>query len=268
MALEYQFLMDQLLAVAGFHLASLHPDRRQFYFLQASQHQSHAVRGMRTALAEITAENCHALFASSALLVIGGYAAVTTQSEGPKPTVEDILDIFLLTRGVHSVLSTSEDLLSKGPFQELFSEPRNPTSVPPAGVRAVIDRLTTLGSRITAHNLDTNVAALAEAGALSLVECVRSATATLEMPDIRIVSNWATYLDADFITLLRQGHPAAMIILAYFCVILRTAEANFWYIRAWGFGVVTSIERRLEPSWRDLVEWPLGYISAMETGPS
>jgi len=89
MAVEYHFLMNQLLVIAWFHLAFLHPDRCQFYALQASQHQSHAVRRMRKGLAEITADNSHALFATLALLVLGAHAAVSAQSERLRPTVED-----------------------------------------------------------------------------------------------------------------------------------------------------------------------------------
>lgn len=259
MALEFRFLMNQLLAVAAFHLAFLRPDRRQFYLLQASCHQKYAAQGIRVALAEITAENCHALFAASALLVLGGFAAVTIQSEGSGPSVEDLLDIFILTRGVHDLLRTSDHIISKGPLQELFYLPEDSSSPQLAEVQAVIDRLGVLGSRIATRDLDSSVAALSEAGIHSLVVCIRSATA------IRVVTTWPVYLSADFIALLRQCHPAPMSILAYFCVIIRATEAKFWYLRGWGVHVLTSITYRVEPSWKDLIEWPLSYLSTVSS---
>ncbi|KAL7621683.1 hypothetical protein AAE478_009010 [Parahypoxylon ruwenzoriense] len=234
MALEYRFLMNQMLAVAAFHLAFLHPGRSQFYLLQASCHQNYAVQGMRAALDEITADNCHALFAASALLVLGGHAAVTVQSEGSGASgasVEDLLDIFMLTRGVHDLLRTSDDALSKGPLRDLFCLPEVSSSPRRAEVQVVIDRLTILSSRLATRHLDSDVAALTEAGIMSLIACIRSATATVELPDIRVVTTWPVYLNADFIALLRRGHPAPMAVLACFCVIIRATEAIFWYLR-------------------------------------
>jgi hypothetical protein len=265
MALGHPFLMNQLLAVSAFHLAFLHPDRRHSYSLQASHHQSHAISGMRTALAKITGDNCHALFAASSLLLFGGFASFAIQSNGLAPSVDDVLDIFLLTRGVHGVLKTSEDIISKGPFQEFFDMPKRPASNTPPGLQAVIDKLTKLGQRMAPKSLPDDVMALAEAEIRSLDACIRQATAAAEMPDMRVISTWPIFLAADFIALLRQGHPAATSVLAYFCVILRTAESTLWYTRGWGYGVATSIANSIEPSWKDVIEWPMGYIAALES---
>lgn len=69
--LTHPFLLQQVLAFSGSHLAYLHPDRRHFYLVRASVHQDQAVTGFNITLANgLTPLNCHALYASSIFLLI------------------------------------------------------------------------------------------------------------------------------------------------------------------------------------------------------
>lgn len=263
-AIKHRFLMNQLLALSAFHLAYLNPGQRHVYALQASQHQDHAVRLMRIALAEITAENCDALFAASVLLFFGGFSGVTNQSNGLEPSVDDILDIFLLTRGIESVLKIEEDTIWEGPLHEFFGLPKHPVPTLPASLQTLLDKIIDLQPQLETRQLDDHIQAVVEAEIISLISCIHKANATAPMPEVRIVSTWPIYLNPDFITLLRQRHPAAMALLAYFCVVLRITESTFWFMKGWGLGVARSIANTIDPSWNGIIEWPMGYIAAQD----
>ncbi|KAH6972886.1 C6 zinc finger domain-containing protein [Ilyonectria sp. MPI-CAGE-AT-0026] len=263
-AIKHQFLMNQLLALSAFHLAYLNPGQRHVYALRASQHQDHAVRLMRTALAEITAENCDALFAASLLCSFGGFSGVTNQTNGLEPSVDDILDIFLLTRGIDSVLKTEEDNISKGALHEFFGLPKHPVPSMPAGLQALLDKLIDLQLQLETHQLDDHIQALVGAEIISLISCIHYANATAPMPEVRIVSTWPMHFNPDFITLLRQRHPAAVALLAYFCVVVRITESTFWFMKGWGLGVARSIANTIDPLWNSIIEWPMGYIAAQD----
>lgn len=155
-AFAHVFLLHQILAIAASHLAHLHPRSRRAYSLRASHHQSLALQGMRAALAHISPANCHALFAASSLLFIASLAALSAPQPQPQlqpqppalapaptgihtgfdgfdslnglngsgsgsgPTVDDLVDVFLLVKGIGSVLHSSQALLRTGPLSDLF----------------------------------------------------------------------------------------------------------------------------------------------------
>ncbi|KAH8896589.1 hypothetical protein GQ53DRAFT_713324 [Thozetella sp. PMI_491] len=264
MAFKHRFLMNQLLALSAFHLAYLNPDRSDIYSLQASRHQDCAFHLLRLKLAEISTENCDALFAASLLLLFGGFSAAIHRSAGLEPSVDAILDIFMLNRGINGVLKTAEPTIATGPLRDLFGLPKHPTPSLPASLQALLEKVTALRPRLMARKMDDHVRSVVDTEIISLISCIHNASATAAIPEVRLVSIWPIYLHQDFIDLLRQRHPATTALLVYFCVVLCTAESKFWYLKGWGLGVATSIATTIDSSWKDLIEWPMGYIAAQD----
>ncbi|WYZ42767.1 hypothetical protein EsH8_VI_000466 [Colletotrichum jinshuiense] len=120
-AVEYPFLMHQILAVSAFHLSSLEPTRRQENLALALQHQHHSIRGVQAEISRVTPQNCHALFAAASLVLIGAFAASSPALHSPlRPGVDDILENFTLIRGVSSVLSSAKENVRHGVLREFM----------------------------------------------------------------------------------------------------------------------------------------------------
>lgn len=263
LALKNHFLMHALLAVSAFHLAFLRPTQRGYYHIQASQHQNLAIEGTRAALTGLTAEASHSLFATSSLLLFSGFSGLAAQSDHFHPTVNDIVDIFLLTRGMHGLLDTFHGVLAHGPLQNLFPGSECPKPTPPTSLQVLSSKLLAVEQQIEDGDLD-QVMMVTKKGMRSLMLCIQRAVASSEAPAVRVVTTWPISLDADFITALRSSQPAATCVLAYFCVILRVIEPSSWYIRGWGSGLARSIAATIDHSWEDVIEWPLGFIAALD----
>jgi hypothetical protein len=72
----------------------------------------------------------------------------------------------------------------------------------------------------------------------------------------------AMKLTPSFLSLLsthRHPHPAALILLAHYCLVLRHLD-GFWYFRGGARKLLGSVLKRLEKRWKARVEWPIRDI--------
>lgn len=268
LAYKYPFLVHQILAVAAFHLAYLQPAQRSEHSLHASQHQNRSIEGMRGHLAEITSENCHALFMASSLLLVGAFASFANIRpngspliEGQRPpTIEDMIDVFILDRGVASVLQSSEEVIQAGYFRDLFHfsphERVNPF------MEQVAQELRHLDSAVTQdHSMDRMVQILVNHEITKLIDAIEKAVITTEDAEMRVTTFWPITIAEDYITLLRQRNEVALLVLMHYCSIMYRAESKTWFVKGWGISVAADIGRLISLKWRDAIKWPLEQMS-------
>lgn len=259
MAVTHVYLMHQVLALSALHLGYLRPEHRHVYALHASQHQNDAIPGMREALTQTTPENCHALFAAASLLLISGYASFPyPRSETETPTLDDILNVFRLVRGMHEILTTHEDIIQAGPFHEFFVFV--PCTTPTPLIDAVVEHLHKVQARLRRIGFEPAKKAEIDVGLASLLHWIQQALAMTNLPELRITITWPIDLSDGFMTLLRHRDPAALTLLADYCVIVRATESSYWYTQGWGFSAARAIASSLESGWDD-INWSLAVIS-------
>jgi hypothetical protein len=278
LALQNRFLLHQILAFAGYHLAYLHQDHRHSYFLQASRHQNSAIEGLRTALAStVTSQNCHALYAASMLLTISSFASLPSYDRynGSLDPINSILDIFSIIKGMNMVLHVSDHELRTGPLTALFSQMQEEKPV------AEDSDLDLLYSRV--ERLSTSLAETGFSGSYathngpeilqaitSILDCIRQTTAKpspTSTASLRASFLWPILLTAEYMGSLRERRPAAMVVLAFYCTLLRMAEANCWALECWAELMMESVCSFLNGTrWEKLLEWPKQMVVASKLG--
>ncbi|KAK3362312.1 hypothetical protein B0T25DRAFT_3238 [Lasiosphaeria hispida] len=73
---------------------------------------------------------------------------------------------------------------------------------------------------------------------------------------------WSVIVPQDFTDLLEQRRPEALVILAYFGLLLHYSR-HLWQIGGdSGSYIVTMIAQYLGPGWEDYISWPLSMIAA------
>ncbi|KAH6844510.1 hypothetical protein B0I37DRAFT_164637 [Chaetomium sp. MPI-CAGE-AT-0009] len=260
-AFGHIFLLHQILAVASYHLAHLHPQNRQAYSLRASQHQNAGIRRMRLALSELSPSNCHALFASSSLLFIGSLAAASTNRVPGGPTVDDLVDVLILVKGIGSVLYSSQDLLRSGPLSELFVQ-HGGTELPNPALDRVVLAVGDFLVEIAETEADDRVRAIIHADAYRLVSVIRDSLTKTASPEYRVVAAWPIQTSDDLIPLLRQRNQAALALLSYYCVVFHAAQLQgYWFMQGWAEGVIRDIGRTMTGPWKRHSAWALGWIT-------
>ena len=120
-AYSCDFLMHGLLAFSALHLASLKPENAFTYTEVAAMHQNIGLGSFRTALTNITDENCNAVFAFSSLVV--GYALTLPIRNGnntlPEP-IDNAVELFTLSLGVAEVLKPCSERVKNGSLAPLL----------------------------------------------------------------------------------------------------------------------------------------------------
>ncbi|KAF3764130.1 hypothetical protein M406DRAFT_42085 [Cryphonectria parasitica EP155] len=270
LSFKYPFIIHQILAVAAFHMAYLEPERRSELLLLASQHQNRSIEGMRAHLANITTENCHALFMASSLLLVGAFASFANirSSDSPPqvvvgqrtPTIEDMIDVFILDRGVASVLHSSEPTIHSGYFRDLFHFKAHKRVNP--FMEQMVKELRALEDQINQdESISRIVRILVNLEITKLLDAAEKAVRTTKDSEMRVATYWPITIAEDYITLLRQRNEVALLVLVHYCCILYKAEENNWFLKGWGISIASDADKLISPKWRGAIKWPLEQLA-------
>ena len=81
------------------------------------------------------------------------------------------------------------------------------------------------------------------------------------------VTLWPIRQPSDFFDLLILNNPKALIVFAFYCVLLKRTE-DHWYLKGQSKKLLTDIRRRLQPKWQYWISWPLQEIDPVDTPAS
>ena len=275
LAFAHPFLLHQVLAMAAFHLAYLAPGpgplRRQ-HLAQASHHQNSAIQGIRGALADLTPDNCHALFPASSLLSVGALAERAepflhdSDAGGgtDPPTIEHLLDVFLLAKGIGSVMGSSASLLFKGPLRGLLAS--TATEGPHPALERLMVQLHNFSDRLGALPPETKHTETIRAAVVAFVQATQGALSMTDHPEQHLIGAWPMMVTDEFIALLRRRNQMALALLAYFCVIMwHASKLGCWFVDGWGLRVLREIDGVMSPPWNEESAWALAWIASLAT---
>ena len=240
----YDFLMHQLLALAASHLAFLSPEKHNPHSMQATQHQSEAIQGLRGVIPHVNESNCHAVFATTSLLPISAYAAQAEHiAKGEAgPGINDLLEVFTLMRGMTSILRRWEDTIFAGPLGPLLWQTPDKVRETPF-LTNLVECLEDFGTSDEVTELVPELRKLFRDEIRTLIGCVGYATESSLEPELRVATMWPIFFTDGFIALLRQRQPAAMKVLGFYLRVLDAVGDANWYMRGWGRCISENLEK-------------------------
>lgn len=79
------------------------------------------------------------------------------------------------------------------------------------------------------------------------------------------VMAWWNAIPESILDDIRAYQPHAILILAYFSILLVSIEKNFWYPRGWGKRLLEEVETRLlgQPKFAEQLQWPRNAMSEL-----
>lgn len=261
-ASQNQFLMHGLLACAALHLASQNSSRRREYTVTASLHQGEAMRLFRLAVAKPTKENCDAVLIFSYILVICSFASeredeqlflVDSTSANVLPTW-----LYLLRTGC-STLCDVWDELASGPVKALAMAWELPIS-PSADFDTedlIKYLLSAAGDSSYEEIWPDSVCMIYKDSAMELANALSHAKFlgdTFSTWDA--LRTWPIRVSNEYMKLLADGHPGALILLAHYCILLKNVESH-WYFEGRATRLLKTICNRLHERWHRYIQWPL-----------
>jgi hypothetical protein len=224
----------------------------------------------RNALAEVDYKNCDAVLAFTHLLVIYSFG-IERQDERLFLVDKDQLDLmpswlYFLRSGC-SMLCTVWEYLESGPVADLASAWEIPIVVPEGGTTPLVDYLLSLiplqsseeawpEEVCQSYRVSTIELWLAFQNTYSL------GTSFTTWDCLRL---WPMRIKVEYIKLLDEHHPSALILLAHYCLLLHKLESK-WYFEGRAKRLLSTVLRFLDPKWWCYIQWPvqeLGGSSAL-----
>ncbi|KAK1723597.1 uncharacterized protein BDZ83DRAFT_529438, partial [Colletotrichum acutatum] len=252
-ALNAPYLMDVLLGLSAQHMAELNPQRADFYHHEATQLQTRALMLFNDAKEEIDDDTCIPMFLFASCL---GTQVLCDTLRSYRTDFNGFLDQFAwylnLHRGVSAVTGRSWHIIRESGCKHFvdFLE----SIKPDPNQRSEVDILHSM--------LDQT-----DLGPVSLQAC-RDATESLRQSyfiyrSIAIKSNhqsasvmaFGVRVTTGFIDVVKQRRPEALVILAFYAVLLHWCR-SYWIFGDAGQWIIRSVSAHLGDYWSEWLAFP------------
>lgn len=259
---KHDFLLRGILAVAAYHLGFYTPERKAELHLVAFNHQTLALTSFQETLADVNDSNCHALFAFSCLIIVMAFASNTKAK--PSDFNSEVLQWFYLLRGASIVLHMHSEAIKGSFLKPLLDEMSHSETTPPHTIPHS-DRITDLFRICNVSNHDRETSQAYTMAISSLLSTFTQASICKERGEGTILAGfvWPIMLPPRFVDLLSEKQPEALVILAYYCVIVHWSETggfDMWFLQGWGRYMFETVSDLLSESWHEHLAWPREMI--------
>ncbi|OOG00357.1 hypothetical protein ASPCADRAFT_511372 [Aspergillus carbonarius ITEM 5010] len=257
-ALEYNFLMSGILAVASLHIASeREPPEALSYIDTALEFHDLAFAPFRHAITNLTPANCDAVFAHSVITTVIGIALpqLAAAREENQSMTENIIVVFELLHGTTNIFTISRPWLQDKLFTSRRGFWETQLSILDSETEAALDRLTTL-------NNDMLAGANAEQRGVvkNAITLLRRCFCRYDHNrDVASILAWVATVDKEFVHALRCRQPLALLVLMHWGALLHELDGKVWWANNSGRALVSELLNALRPCdvrWEGALQWP------------
>lgn len=270
-AFKHPFLLRGILAVSALHLLHEREQKPSLpdLFNAASDHQQQALAVFIPQLSSITHDNCHALFAFAFLVGNTAYALLDRDQspDSEDEFLESLISVFQLLRGAMTVAVQARDWLRAGELVGLLDD-SHPLLDRNLGTGPV--SLTPDLQLLLSHVDRVRLSGVVPPESTTLADC-RSSLEKLNIlltsdlqasPRIGTVMGWPVLLRDDYLSLLQRRDPAALVVLAYYGLVLHQLD-DVWWLRGLGTKTVSSVAALVGDEWLPHLKTPLDAVLAV-----
>ncbi|TVY12983.1 hypothetical protein LARI1_G009351, partial [Lachnellula arida] len=260
-AFSHPYLMYESLAVAALRLSFKHPSKSNLYQTESTTLQSQALALFKSSTPTITPENLIPAFLFSAVLGLHSFCETFTI---PSPDLNTFLDRLVqsirLLRGVRVMMGDSWDIIKKSDISILLQAHEGPV---PDRNDAVTHAFSALLAKIShPHSpslsaFESRVYSEAIEGLLWTYNSAPPDSAlALDGPQgSRIVTTWPITISAEYTELLDERRPEALVVLAYFSIVLH-GRRSFWAVGDAGRFLLAAVDEYLGERWAEWLAVP------------
>ncbi|KAF7890273.1 hypothetical protein EAF00_008588 [Botryotinia globosa] len=270
-ATRNDFLLRGILSLSALHIALDDCENPQIMVAEAAHHQNAALVEYRRLIntGDVSPESQRAAFLFSAFLAMCGFCFIRAdgkllESNKGDRGIDEFLACANLVRGMFGL----HTLWQQNIFcDELYATTRSgpPTNLYPDIGGDITMELRALSDLVTRCEAETctktsKICQDAVQQLLYSFEIIRKITVDRgSTSPITAGLMWPGVIPRDYLILLTQRNPLAVLILAYFGVLLHRLD-SFWFFRGWGKHLVETSAYILGDSYADLLAFPKASV--------
>ncbi|KAE8440857.1 hypothetical protein EG329_006374 [Mollisiaceae sp. DMI_Dod_QoI] len=264
MAFSHHFLLHGMLAFSALHLARLQPDRKASLYADASAHHDAGLRLFRTAMMELSPQNCDACFAYSSILVVYTWASSDQTGDLFFPDTSTAgrnisVGWASLLRGVQTLLVTAAEWIGTGSMGIMlypFTMELELAMIANLEVTAKLTSLNQLWNSSPGKFSPANVEALNETVALLLEAhgLLTSSSVEVQVDTLSIALGWPIRVPEAFLAMVIELKPEALVVLAHYSLLLNHVD-HVWFMYGMSGHLLRSIHSRLGREWQSWISW-------------
>jgi hypothetical protein len=255
-AFSNRFLLHGILAIAGLHLSRFKKDAVEinYYMTKALHHYGIALRKAALLMGELDAESGPALYLFSTLCF------TFTLGLGPKSGdfllfgKNGVSDWLAQLRGMRSLLETQPEILHHDTLSPLFEISIRNMAHTNSGIEHLPDLREQI-LRVGPPEVELKIYLTALNQLSERFDVVTSSSKTSQIFPQQVYV-WLYQLEDDFVRLLQEERPIALVILSYFCILLNSL-GSVWWNRGWAEHLLSEIHSSLNQEYRIWMQRPM-----------
>lgn len=257
--LQHPFLMQQMLATSALHISISEPDRREVYHRHSVQLQSDALVGFNAALENLNEHNIIAAFLVSSLIGLHSFCETFSFRDGHfSNTIDSFIGCTNLLRGVKSLIGEWWPYLLSTELNSVLKLARDKRDEG----RERSQRLEELRRLVASADIGSASKKAYEVTVEEL-ELVFTSLYGIEAPESNKSSDmifaWLVLVPKEYVDLLSQRRPEALVILAYYAIVLHHRR-GFWAVNDAGQFLIQGIASHLGKHWDAWLALPKSEI--------
>lgn len=258
-AVDCPYLIDELLAFAAIHLAHVRPESAEMWRHQATELQTRAVAYFAKDTEGLESEQTNIvpkfLFVTMLSLHVLAETLQNYQSDFDM-FIDRYIECVQLHKGIRTVITPSWPDLFESELKPLLHIVRSQRPQDPS----LGDECQPLHALIQAS---TNLDPVAMAGCREAAHMLQwGFDLSTRLPQRELphgVSGFSIMIPAEFVEVLRRHVPEALVVMAYYGVLLHRTR-KYWVCGNNGAFVIRAIVQRLGPQWEEALRWPLQVL--------
>lgn len=267
---KHQYVMHSILSLSALHMARANPSNRQDLLYVAAEHRSKALEEFTEDIHRAGPQNSSAIFVNATLTFFYAFVSFGETSHNKQTSIKALTAQILgaewipLVRGVTAVLEPVLPFVQTGPFRS-FLETHNFDELDLTGATHIVaygDQLTKVQSLWTTD--DDGV--VYDEALHTLLRCsiwMNQFNAIEDSERTKLGYNrsfsgpfvWLFRTPEKYFTLQRQRQPPALVIFAYYGVLLHHLN-DYWWAENCGRSIVSAVDTCLGPYWSSWLDWP------------
>ncbi len=259
--------MYEALATSAYHLSVIYPQKSAIYLAESTTLQSEGLTLYNASNPVPTTNKNEVIpaFLFSAMLGLHFFLDTFTS---PSPDLNTFLDRLVqsiqLLRGIDATVGDSWDFIKNSDIKCVLNVEESLVTRDDEMTRAFEDLRTRFSESRSLSAFDSKVYCEAIQGLIDAYNSqpLDSAGEQDVLPDPRILMTWPITLSAEFAEFLNERKPEALVVLAYFSILLHSRR-SFWAVGDAGRFLLAAIEEFLGDGWGEWLVVPRRMIPSM-----